>query len=232
MRKIGLIGGLSWTSTARYYEIINSAVQRRLGGLHSARLAVESLDFADVARCVTADDWGSAASEIVGAAKRLEAGGADGLLICANSMHKVYDEVASAVNLPVIHIVDVIGARLKQDGIRNAALVGTSNVMLDKSYRQRLVGHGVSLLPADPELAARIDNIVYEELSTGKATRGAERYMKSELTDIAKENVQAAILACTELEMVVDVRANVLPIYDGTTIHAMAGVEFALNGMA
>jgi aspartate racemase len=91
MRKIGLIGGLSWTSTARYYEIINSAVQRRLGGLHSARLAVESLDFADVARCVTADDWGCAANEIVGAAKRLEAGGADGLLICANSMHKVYD---------------------------------------------------------------------------------------------------------------------------------------------
>ena len=228
MRKLGLIGGLSWTSTARYYEIINTAIHRRLGGLHSARMAVESLDFADMARCLTDDDWESAASEMVGAAKRLEAGGADGLLICANSMHKVYDAVTAAVSVPLINIIDVIGARLKSDGIKSAALIGTSNVMLDKTYRQRLVGHGISLVPAEEELAARIDKIVYEELSTGKVTRAAERYMKSELTDIAKGNVQAAILACTELEMVVDVRANVLPIYDGTTIHAMAGVEFAL----
>lgn len=228
MRKLGLIGGLSWTSTARYYEIINTAIHRRLGGLHSARMAIESLDFADMARCLTDDDWGTAEREMVAAAKRLEAGGADGLLICANSMHKVYDAVTASVSVPLINIIDVIGARLKNDGIKSAALIGTSNVMLDKHYRQRLVGHGISLLPADEELAGRIDKIVYEDLSTGKVTRAAERYMKSELTDIAKGNVQAAILACTELEMVVDVRANVLPIYDGTTIHAMAGVEFAL----
>lgn len=230
MRKLGLIGGLSWTSTARYYEIINGAVQRRLGGLHSARLAIESLDFADVARCVSEDDWECAAGEVVAAARRLEASGADGLLICANSMHRVHDAVTAAVSVPVIHIVDVVGARLKTDGIRTAALVGTSNVMLDKGYRQRLVGQGVGLLPPDTELAGRIDRIVYEELAMGKVTGDARRYMKSELTDIAKQDVQAAILACTELEMVVDVGANVLPIYDGTTIHAMAGVEFMLAG--
>ncbi|MET0240324.1 MAG: amino acid racemase [Sphingobium sp.] len=229
MRKLGLIGGVSWTSTARYYEIINKAVHKRLGGLHSARLSIESLDFAEVARCMTADDWDCAAGHLVGAAQRLEAGGAEALLLCANSMHRVYDSVVASIAIPVINIVDVIGAKLKADGIRTAALIGTSNVMLDKGYRQRLVKHGVSLLPGETELAARIDRIVYEELSTGKVSREAERYMKSELTDIAKEQVQAAILACTELEMVVDVSANVLPIYDGTTIHAMAGVEFILG---
>ena len=229
MRKLGLIGGLSWTSTARYYEIINTAVHRRLGGLHSAPLLIESLDYAAVGRCVSADDWGCAAGHMTGAAQRLEAGGAEAILICANSMHKVYDQVVAAVKVPVISIVDRIGEKLKADGIRSAALVGTSNVMLDKSYRQRLVGHGVSLLPADVELAQRIDRIVYDELFAGKASREAERYMKSELTDIAKEDVQAVILACTELEMVVDVDANVLPIYDGTRLHAMAGVEFMLG---
>ncbi|MCE7797561.1 amino acid racemase [Sphingobium sufflavum] len=229
MRKLGLIGGVSWASTARYYEIINKAVHRRLGGLHSARLGIESLDFADVARCVTESDWECAGSHVVGAARRLEDGGAEALLICANSLHRLYDPVVAAVKIPVIHIVDVIGARLRADAVKSVALIGTSNVMLDKSYRQRLVRQGVTLLPGDPELGRRIDSIVYDELSTGKSSREAERYMKSELTDIAKEDVKAVVLACTELEMVVDVKANVLPIYDGTTIHALAGAEFMLG---
>jgi aspartate racemase len=230
VKKLGLIGGLSWTSTARYYELINRAVARRLGGLHSAPLLIESLDFADVARCASADDWGCAAGHVVGAAKRLEAAGADGLLICANSMHRVYDEVVASVRVPVIHILDEVGARIKADGVKSVALVGTSNVMLDRELRQRLVSKGgASLLPADAELAARIDRIVYDEIALGKSSRDAERYMKTELTDIAKEDVQAVVLACTELEAVVDVDANVLPIYDGTRIHAMAGVGFMLG---
>lgn len=229
MRKLGLIGGVSWASTARYYEIINHAVHRRLGGLHSAPLAIESLDFADVARCVTDNDWDCAGGHVIGAARRLEDGGAQALLICANSLHRLYDAVAAAVNIPVIHIVDVIGVKLRADAVKSVALIGTSNVMLDKGYRQRLVRQGVTLLPGDPELALRIDGIVYDELSTGKSSREAERYMKSELTDIAKEDVKAIVLACTELEMVVDVQANVLPIYDGTTIHALAGAEFILG---
>ncbi|HEX7873343.1 MAG TPA: amino acid racemase [Sphingobium sp.] len=229
MRKLGLIGGVSWTSTARYYEIINNAVHRRMGGLNNARLGIESLNFADVARCVTENDWECAGGHVVEAAKRLEAGGAEGLLICANSLHRVYDTVAAAVSIPVIHIVDVIGAKLRADGVRSVALVGTSNVMLDKNYRQRLVSHGVTLSPGDTELALRIDRIVYDELSTGKPSRQAERYMKSELTDIAKEGVKAVVLASTELEMVVDVTANVLPIYDGTRIHAQAGVDFIMG---
>ena len=119
--------------------------------------------------------------------------------------------------------------KMQADGIEKAALIGTRNVMTEKFYRQRLVAHGISLLPPDMELAERIDRIVYDELTIGKVSRESERYMKSELTDIAKENVQAAILACTELEMIVDVKANVLPIYDTTRIHVAAGVEWILG---
>lgn len=229
MRKIGLIGGLSWTSTARYYQIINETVSRAKGGFHSAPLLIESLDFADVARCATQDDWDCASRHLVGAARRLEIAGAEALLICANSMHRVYDEVQASVSVPILHIADVVGHRMKADGIRSAALIGTRNVMTEKFYRQRLVGHGISLLPADMELAERIDRIVYDELVVGKVSRESERYMKSELTDIAKEDVEAVVLACTELELIVDVKANVLPIYDCTTIHARAGAGFILG---
>jgi aspartate racemase len=230
MRKIGLIGGLSWTSTARYYQIINEAVHRAKGGQHSAPLLIESLDFAEVARCATEDDWDCAAGQLIGAAQRLEQAGAETLLICANSMHRVYDRVQAAVGVPIIHIAEVVGSKMKADGITSAALIGTRNVMTEKFYRQRLVSHGISLLPADMELADRIDRIVYDELTVGKVSRESERYMKSELTDIAKEDVQAVVLACTELELIVDVKANVLPIYDCTSIHAMAGVGIILGG--
>ncbi|MGD9811852.1 MAG: aspartate/glutamate racemase family protein, partial [Sphingobium sp.] len=124
---------------------------------------------------------------------------------------------------------DAVGMKMQADGIKSAAIIGTRNVMTEKFYRQRLVSYGISLLPADMGLAEQVDRIVYDELVLGKVTRESERFMKSELTDIAKEEVQAVVLACTELEMIVDVRANVLPIYDSTSIHAQAAVDFILG---
>lgn len=229
MRKLGLVGGLSWTSTARYYEIINKLVQRKLGGQHSAPLLIESLDFAAVASCVSDDDWDCAATQLIDAAHRLEGAGAGALLICANSMHRVYDQVQAAVSIPILHIADEVGKAMQADGVEKAALIGTRRVMTEKFYRQRLVAHGVSLLPPDMELAEQVDRIFYDELTLGKVNRESQRFMKSSLTDIAKQDVQAAVLACTELEMIVDVRANVLPIYDCTSIHALAGVDFILG---
>ncbi|PZU13666.1 MAG: aspartate racemase [Sphingobium sp.] len=229
MRKLGLIGGLSWISTARYYQIINQAVHRAKGGQHSAPLLIESLDFADVAGCATQNDWDCAAEQLIASARRLEQAGAQGLLICANSMHRVYDQVQAQIGVPIVHIAEVVGAQMQADGVEKAALIGTRNVMMEKFYRQRLVAHGVSLLPADMELAERIDRIVYDELTVGKVSRESERFMKSELTDIAKQDVQAVVLACTELERIVDVKANILPIYDCTGIHAKAGVDFILG---
>lgn len=229
MRKIGLIGGMSWTSTARYYQIINEAVGKRLGGLHSAPMLIESLDFAEVAKAQSEEEWSRTAKVLIGAAQRLETAGATALIICANSMHRVYDDVAGAVSVPILHIADTVGEKMKADGIKNAALIGTRNVMTERFYRQRLVSHGVSLMPPDLEWANEIDRIIYEELAQGKATRTSERTMKTILTNISQAQVQAAVLACTELEMIVDVRANVLPIYDGTSLHAMAAVEHLLG---
>lgn len=225
MQKIGLIGGMSWTSTVRYYQIINEAVGKRLGGLHSAPMLIESLDFAEVAKAQSEEEWTRTAQVLIGAARRLETAGATALIICANSMHRVYEDVAAAVSVPILHIADTVGEKMKADGIKNAALIGTRNVMTERFYRQRLVSHGVSLMPPDLEWANEIDRIIYEELAQGKATRTSERTMKTILTNISQAQVQAAVLACTELEMIVDVRANVLPIYDGTSLHAMAAVR-------
>ena len=229
MKKLGLIGGLSWRSTARYYQIINEQVARRRGGLHSAPLLIESFDFAEVARCASEDDWSCAADMLIASARRLEAGGADAIAICANSMHVIYDQIADSVAIPVLHIAEAVGAKMQADGVKSAAVLGTRNVMTEKFYRQRLVSYGVSLLPPDMDLADDIDRIVYEELVLGKVAREAERLMKSELTDISKAGAEAVVLACTELEMIVDVRANVLPIYDSTSIHAAAAVDFILG---
>lgn len=229
MKKLGLIGGLSWISTARYYEIINKGVARARGGLHSAPLVIESLDFAEIAGAASAEDWDAAADRMISAAQRLEAAGAQGIAICANSVHTVYDRIAASVSIPILHIADAVGERMQQAGVKSAALIGTRNVMTEKFYRQRLVARGVSLAPADLDLAARVDRIIYDELVLGKASRDSERYMKSELADIAKAQVQAVVLASTELEAIIDTKANVLPIYDSTSIHAQAALDFILS---
>lgn len=226
MRKIGLIGGMSWVSTRTYYEDINQLVQARAGMDVSAPLLVESLNFADLVRLSTSEQWANAGQILSDSARRLEQAGATAILIGANSMHKVYDTVAQAVTVPVIHIAEVVGAKMKADGITSATLLGTRNVVMESFYRKRLVAHGVTLLPPTMEEVEEVDRIIYEELMQGKVTRAAERTLKSMLTTMANQGAQAAVLGCTELDMIVDVDANVLPIYDCTRIHAEAAVDW------
>lgn len=229
MRKIGLIGGMSWVSTRTYYEDINQLVQARTSRLTSAPLLIESLDFTDLVRLSTPEQWAHASGVLADSARRLEQAGATALLIGANSMHKIYDKVAEAVSVPVIHIADVVGARMQADGITNATLIGTRNVVMESFYRKRLVAHGVTLLPPAIGDVEEADRIIYEELMQGKATRAAERTFKTMLTNMGQQGAQAAVLGCTELDMVIDVDANVLPIYDGTRIHAEAAVDWILG---
>ena len=229
MRKIGLIGGMSWVSTRTYYEDINQLVQARTSKLASAPLLIESLDFTDLVRLSSPEQWANAAQVLCDSARRLEQAGATALLIGANSMHKVYDKVAEAVSVPVIHIADVVGAKMQANGVTSATLIGTRNVVLESFYRKRLVAHGVTLLPPVLEDVEEVDRIIYEELMQGKATRAAERTLKTMLTNMDQQGAQAAVLGCTELEMVIDVDANILPIYDGTRIHAEAAVEWILG---
>ena len=229
MRKLGLIGGMSWVSTRTYYDHINTIVQTRTDRRSSAPLLIESLDFAHVYALKDEEDWDRATGILVDSAQRLEKAGAKALIIGANSMHRVYDKVAEAVQVPILHIAECVGERMAADGAKNAALLGTSNVMTESFYRRRLVAHGVDLLPPDLDNIEELDRIIYEQLMVGKVTRDAERALKTMITVKEQEGAKAIVLACTELEMVVDVDANVLPIYDSTRIHAEKAAEWILG---
>ncbi|MXP25868.1 amino acid racemase [Altererythrobacter indicus] len=229
MQKLGLIGGMSWVSTRTYYTHINRIVQSRKGHKFSAPLLIESLDFSLLYASETSQQWDNAAQLLIDSANRLEQAGAAALIIGANSMHRVYDRVRSEVTIPIIHIADCVGERMKADKVTNAALIGTSNVMTESFFRERLVSHGIDLAPPTLENLGQLDRIIYDELMVGKVTRDAERRLKTMITVKEQEGIEAIVLACTELEQIVDVDANVLPIYDTTRIHAEAAAEWILG---
>jgi aspartate racemase len=229
VRKLGLIGGMSWVSTRTYYEHINRTVQHRTDRRSSAPLLIESLDFAQLYALHSDADWQRATGILTDSARRLEGAGAEALIIGANSMHRVYEAVAAAVAVPILHIAECVGERMAADGVGSAALLGTGNVMTESFYRRRLVAHGIDLLPPDMGNVETLDRIIYEELMVGRVTRGAQRALKSMITTLEQEGASAVVLACTELEQVVDVDANVLPIYDSTRIHAERAADWILG---
>jgi aspartate racemase len=228
VRKLGIIGGMSWSSTALYYEHLNRGIAQRLGGLHSARLVIESLDLAPFADMELSGDWDGVAKVTLDAAKRLEVAGADGLIITSNTGHKVYDAVAPKVGVPMLHIGDATADQLVADGRKRVALLGTRFTMLEPHVRSRLESRGITLVSVEDEWVGEVDRIIFEELAAGRVVRNSQRKLKTLITELAKQRVQAVVLGCTELVMAVDVRANVLPVYDTTAIHARACVDWML----
>jgi len=229
MRKIGLIGGLSWYSTKTYYDHIQHGVQARLGKQASAPMVIDSLDSSGLMRLAGGEDWARAAAELAQSARRLEGAGATAILIGANSMHKVYDDVAAAVSVPILHIAECVAERMVDKSTRKAALLGTRNVMLESFYRQKLIARDIELLPPSMAWVETLDRIIYDELMLGKASRQAERELKSMITVLEQEGAEGVVLGCTELEMIVDVDANVLPIFDCTAIHAERAVDWIVG---
>lgn len=228
MRKLGIVGGTSWSSTALYYEHINRGVAKRLGELHSARLAIESLDLAPIAAMELSDDWDGVAVALIDAAKKLKASGAQGLLLASNTSHKVYDQVAAAVRVPMLHIAEPTAERLVADGRTRVALLGTRFTMTEGHFRDRIEARGISIAPINAGWVKEVDRIIFEELAAGRVVRDSQRKLKTLITELAKQKVQAVVLACTELVLAVDVRANVIPVYDTTAIHARAAVDWML----
>ena len=220
---------MSWVSTRTYYEHINRIVQTRSDRRASAPLLIESLDFSQLYALHDEADWARAAKVLSASARRLERAGATALIIGANSMHHEYEKVAESVSVPILHIAECVGERMARDGVEIAALLGTSNVMTESFYRRRLVAHGIDLLPPDLENVETLDRIIYDELIVGKVSRDAERALKTMITVKEQDGAEAIVLACTELELVVDVDANVLPIYDSTRIHAENAAEWILG---
>ena len=229
MRKLGLIGGMTWVSTRNYYEQINRIIQRRIDKKHSAPMLIESLDFSKFYTIEHDATWDEATDLVIASARRLETAGAEGLVIAANMVHRIYDRVAGAVNVPVLHIAEATGAKMAADGVKKAALLGTRGVMTESFYRRRLVAHNIDLEAPIMEDVEILDRYIFEELKLGRASRQAERALKTMITQYQQDGVDAIVLACAELEQVVDVDANILPIYDTSTIHAQAAAEWILE---
>jgi aspartate racemase len=232
VRKLGLIGGMSWVSTAMYYEAINKGVSRRAGGNVSAPLLIESHDFGRISELQTAGEWEALGREMADSARRLVDAGAKGLILCTNTMHKLYPQMAEAVDVPILHIGDVTSTRLRADGVTRAGLIGTRFTMTEPFYRERIEQHGISVSVPDEATRTEIDRIIFEELTRGEVKRGSQRKLKTCLTAMGQSRQQAVILGCTELVMLVDPGANVLPVYDTTALHAGAAVDWILGNAA
>ena len=232
MRKLGLIGGMSWVSTAMYYEQINKGVARKRGGLASAPLLMESMDFAGVVERQSAGDWEGLGRQLGDSAKRLADAGAEGLILCSNTAHRMYDRIAEQAGVPVIHIGDVTAERLVRDGVKRAGLIGTRFTMAESFYRDRIETHGIAVATPDAAVMKEIDRIIFDELARGTVSRVSQRTLKTCLTMMSQARQQAVILGCTELVMLVDPVANVLPVYDTTALHAQAAVDWILAAEA
>lgn len=230
MRKLGLIGGQSWVSTRSYFERINRYVRKHHDPRATAPVLIESLDFSAQPRPQTSEEWQVVSRMLAESAQRLEAAGAEMLVIGANVMHKVYRDVEAQTDTPFLHIAECVGQKMADNGVQTAALIGVRSVMTESFYRRRLVAHGIDLLPPKTEDVEALDRIIYDELMLGKATRNAERTMKSMFTNFERDGAQAVVLANTELDQVVDVDANILPIYDCTAIHAETAAEWIIGG--
>lgn len=231
MKTIGLIGGMSWESSAHYYRLVNEAVKARLGGLHSARCVLWSVDFAEIEPLQRAARWDEAGAILNRAALGLERAGADLLLVCANTMHKVADEAMRGVSIPLLHIADVTAAAVRAAGLRRVALLGTRYVMEEDFYRRRLSGrHGLEVTVPDAADRAEVNRVIFEELVLGRVeARSKARYLAI-MEGLVAAGAEGVVAGCTEIGMLVSQRDLAVPLFDTTELHARAAVEAALAG--
>lgn len=227
---IGMLGGMSWKSSAEYYRLVNEGVRDRLGGLHSAQCLMWSFDFDDIAVLQREDRWDDAAALMVDAAQRLERGGADFLVICTNTMHKAYDRMRAAVDLPLLHIADPTAARIKADGHKRVGLLGTAFTMEQDFYKGRLADlHGLDVIVPDAADRATVHRIIYDELVQGKVEVASRAAYRAVIGRLVAAGAEAIILGCTEIMLLVGPEDSPVPLYDTTGLHAAAAVELALG---
>lgn len=230
MRTIGLIGGMSWESSAEYYRIVNETVKARLGGLHSAQVLLYSVDFAAIEELQHAGEWDRAADILVDAARRLERGGADFIVLCTNTMHKVADQIAGAVAIPFVHIADPTAAQIKAAGFTTIGLLGTRFTMEQDFYRGRLTGqHGLTVLVPDDADRAVIHRVIYEELCLGVIRDDSRDAYRAIMARLVEQGAQAIILGCTEIMLLVGEGDATVPLFDTTRLHAETAAALALD---
>jgi aspartate racemase len=230
MKTIGMIGGMSWESSIEYYRIVNEIVKEKLGGLHSAKSLMYSVDFAEIETLQHAGDWDGATGTMIEAARHVEAGDADFVIICTNTMHKMADDVEAAIGIPLLHIADATADAIKAQGLRKIGLLGTKFTMEEDFYRGRLVEkHGLEVLIPDAEDREIVHRIIYNELVLGEIKSESREAYKSIIEKLIAEGAQGIILGCTEIGLLVKEEDSRVPTFDTTYIHAIAAVEYALS---
>ncbi len=230
MKTIGMIGGMSWESSLEYYRIMNQAVKEKLGGFHSAQCILYSLDFDDVEKLQHQGDWESLTRLMIEAAQRVKKAGADFLVICTNTMHKMADEVQRAIQIPLLHIADVTAGAVKADGQSRVGLLGTKFTMEQDFYKGRLKEiHGIDILIPEDKERQLIHDILYNELCLGEIKELSREKFQSIIQNLVKRGAQGVILGCTEIPLIVRQEDYEIPLYDTTALHAKAAVDFALQ---
>jgi len=229
MKTIGLLGGMSWESTLPYYRQINEAVRERLGGLHSARLVLFSVDFAQVERLQRSGDWDAAGVLLAEAARALQRAGADFLVLCTNTMHKVAEAIEAAVDIPLLHIADPTAAAIRSAGLRRVGLLGTRFTMEQPFYRERLERrHGIEVLVPDEADRTEVHRVIYEELCQGSVHEASRQAYRQVIARLVERGAEAVILGCTEIGLLLGPRDASVALFDTTSLHARAAAERAL----
>lgn len=231
MKVIGLIGGMSWESTVPYYRLINEGVKARLGGLHSAKIVLYSVDFAEIERLQHRGEWDEAGALLADAARALERAGADFVVLCTNTMHKVAPAIEAAVAIPLLHIADPTAAAIHQAGLSCVGLLGTRFTMEQDIYRARLTDrHGIDVVIPDDDDRALVHRVIYEELCLGRVEEASRLAYRDVIQRLVAQGAQGVILGCTEISMLVGVEDAAVPLFDTTGLHAAAAVQVALAG--
>jgi aspartate racemase len=230
MKTIGLVGGLSWESSKEYYRIINETVNERLGGLHSAKCILYSLEFGEIREIQQTKGWNEVAKILKDAAKRLEAAGAEIVLICANTMHKFVPEIQREIHVPVLHIADATAEKIREKGLKKVGLLGTRMTMEEDFYKGRIAERfGIDVLVPDKDDRDFIDRVIFDELCVGKMNASSKERFKEIIGKLVENGAEGIVLGCTEIPLLIKQEDLNVPVFDTTEIHAEAAVEFAFK---
>ncbi|WP_188940953.1 aspartate/glutamate racemase family protein [Nakamurella endophytica] len=230
-RLLGLIGGMSWESTAQYYRTANELVRDRLGGFHSARLVLTSVDFAEIEALQVSGDWDGAGPILAAEAARLEAAGAELLLLCTNTMHKVADRIEAAVSVPLLHLADTTAAAVRAAGLTTVGLLATAFTMEQSFYRDRLAAHGLQVLVPEADDRAEVHRIIYDELCQGRFLPESRRTYQQVIDRLVAAGAQGVVLGCTEIELLIGAEDSPVPVFATTRLHVEAGLAAALGAV-
>jgi len=229
LKTIGLLGGMSWESTVTYYQTINEIIKQKLGGLHSAKVLLYSVDFAEIEKCQAEGDWEKSADILSAAAENLEKAGADFIVICTNTMHKVAPRIQSRIKIPILHIAEATAEELKLRNITKVALLGTKYTMTQDFYKEKLTNAGIAVLIPDEQEIETINDVIYHELCLGIISETSKEEYRRIIDGLARQGAQGVILGCTEIGLLIQQKDTDLPVFDTTQIHASKAAMLSIE---